>query len=251
MHKEKLHLFFFLILFLSVSLSALALLLPKNNTTFFLPWKKALETTAATASGKQPFVVVIDAGHGGADPGKIGYRETLEKDINLQIALFLKELLESQDIRVILTREEDKDLSSDASHFKLSDMKNRIRLITDSQADLVISIHQNSYTDPKVYGAQCFYYTGSKQSLLLASLLQEQIITSTKQTKIREIKENSDYYLLKHSPVPTVIAECGFLSNPEEEVLLQNSAYQRKMAWALHLGIIQFLNDSSSPQKFM
>lgn len=186
--------------------------------------------------------IIIDPGHGGKDPGKVGINGTLEKDINLKIALYLKELLESQDTKVIMTRTEDKDLSTTTTNFKISDMKERVALLQQSNADLVISIHQNSYTDPKVYGAQCFYHTDSTEGEELASIIQHQIIVSTNQTKIREIKSNNDYYLLKHSHVPTVIVECGFLSNPEDEKLLLTNEYQRKMAWAIHLGILQYLN---------
>ena len=141
-----------------------------------------------------------------------------------------------------MTRIEDKDLSTTSANFKISDMKERIALIEKSNADLVISIHQNSYTDSKVYGAQCFYCTNSTEGEELASIIQKQIIASTNQTKIREIKSNNDYYLLKHSPIPTVIVECGFLSNPAEEKLLLTDEYQRKMAWAIHLGVLQYLN---------
>ena len=185
--------------------------------------------------------IIIDAGHGGRDPGKVGTAETLEKDINLKIALYLKEILESQNLQVIMTREEDKDLSKNSENFKKSDMKERIALIQKNNADLVVSIHQNSYTDLNVHGAQCFYYTSSEEGKELASIIQKQIISSTNQTKIREIKSNNDYYLLKHSPLPTVIVECGFLSNPDEEKLLLTKEYQRKMAWAVHLGILQYL----------
>ena len=186
--------------------------------------------------------VIIDAGHGGKDPGKVGTAGTLEKDINLKIALYLKEILESQDMNVIMTRNKDMDLSTTSSNRKISDMKERLALIQKIDADLVISIHQNSYTSPEVYGAQCFYRTNSLDGKELASTLQNQIITSTNQTKIRTIKNNNDYYLLKHSPIPTVIVECGFLSNPEEEKLLLTKEYQRKMAWAIHLGVLQYLN---------
>ena len=165
----------------------------------------------------------------------------MEKDINLQIAFYLKEMLEAQDMCVRMTRTEDKDLSKTSDNFKTSDMKERISFIEQNNANLVISIHQNSYTDPKVYGAQCFYYTKSEEGEKLASTIQRQIIISTNQTKIRDIKSNNDYYLLKHSPVPTVIVECGFLSNPEEEKLLLTEDYQRKIAWAIHLGILQYL----------
>ena len=123
-------------------------------------------------------------------------------------------------------------------------MKNRIALMEECNADLTVSIHQNSYTDAEVYGAQCFYYTNAEEGEKLASIIQKQIIISTNQTKIRDIKSNNDYYLLKHSPVPTVIAECGFLSNPAEETLLLTKEYQRKMAWAIHLGVLQYLNQN-------
>lgn len=191
---------------------------------------------------KEQKIILIDAGHGGRDPGKVGISDTLEKDINLKIAFYLKELLEHQNIQVLMTREKDEDLASTSDNFKTSDMKKRISLIQESNADLVVSIHQNSYTTPDVYGAQCFYFTDSEEGKILASTIQKQIIISTNQTKVREIKSNSDYYLLKHSPLPTVIVECGFLSNPDEERLLLTKEYQRNMAWAIHLGILRYLN---------
>lgn len=187
-------------------------------------------------------IIVIDAGHGGSDPGKVGVGGTKEKDINLMIALRVQKLLEAQDIQVIMTREEDTQLSTASSDWKLADMKKRISIITETKPDAVISIHQNSYTSPSVYGAQCFYYTYSEEGKSLADFLQKQIILSTNQTKFREIKNNHEYYLLKHSTPPTVIVECGFLSNSEEEQLLLTPEYQEKMAWAIHLGILQFLN---------
>lgn len=186
--------------------------------------------------------IIIDPGHGGKDPGKVGTSGTLEKELNLKISLYLKEILEKQDIKVIMTRTEDSDLSKTSTNFKASDMKERVALIGRNDADLVISIHQNSYTSDDVYGAQCFYHNNSSEGKELASAIQNQIIISTNQTKIRMIKGNSDYYLLKHSPIPTVIVECGFLSNPQEEQLLLTDDYQRKMAWAIHLGALQYLN---------
>lgn len=216
-----------------------------------LSTSKTLETTSSNKiltkgnpipnSFSSP-TIIIDPGHGGKDPGKVGSSGTLEKDINLQIALYLKEILEAQDINVIMTRKEDKELTTNENNRKMADMKERIKLIEESNADLVISIHQNSYTTPEVYGAQCFYRTNSAEGEQLATIIQNQIITSTNQTKIRPIKENNDYYLLKHSPVPTVIVECGFLSNPEEEKLLLTEDYQRKMAWSIHFGILQYIN---------
>lgn len=216
---------------------------------FFLVSPKILPTLSYAAFSLKnnknispKFTVVIDPGHGGRDPGKVGSCGTLEKEINLQIALHLKDLLEMQNIKVILTRDSDKDLAVVSDNFKISDMKERIAAINQSKADIVVSIHQNSYTDSQIQGAQCFYYANSKEGKKLASILQRQIIISTQQTKIREIKENKDYYLLKHSLLPTVILECGFLSNPEEEKLLLTKEYQRKMVWGIHLAILQYLN---------
>lgn len=190
--------------------------------------------------------IVIDAGHGGPDPGKVSESGTLEKDINLQIALYLKEMLEAQNFNIVMTREEDKDLATETSQRKLSDIKERVKLMESSNPAVVISIHQNSYPDASVYGAQCFYPTESEAGKNLADIIQKQIITSTNQTKIREIKGNNDYYLLKNSPAPIVIVECGFLTNPEEEKLLLAEDYQRKMAWSIHLGILEYLNNTNA-----
>lgn len=199
------------------------------------------QSSLSKATSTKNKSIVIDAGHGGPDPGKVSTSGTLEKDINLKIALYLKEILESQNINVIMTRTEDKDLATETNKRKLSDIKERVKLMENSNADIVISIHQNSYPDAEVYGAQCFYPTESEEGKKLAAIIQNQIITSTNQTKIREIKGNNDYYLLKHSSTPIVIVECGFLSNPAEEQLLLTDEYQRKMAWSIYLGILQYL----------
>ena len=240
--NNQFHIIIFLIETVCICLGTVLLLpqipLPTLSESLFL------KKSAASLPSK--FTIVIDAGHGGKDPGKVGVSGTLEKDINLKIALYLRNLLQAQDIEVILTRDEDEELSTSSTKRKASDMKQRVSLIEGSDADAVISIHQNSYTAPQVYGAQCFYYSDSKEGKALADILQNQIINSTNQTKIRTVKSNNDYYLLKYSPLPTVIVECGFLSNPEEEKLLLTEKYQRKMAWAIHMGIIKYLN---SPDK--
>ena len=193
------------------------------------------------SNSSTPITIVLDAGHGGPDPGKVSESGTLEKDINLKIATYLKELLESQNINIVMTRVEDKDLATETTKRKLSDIKERVKLMENSNADMVVSIHQNSYPDADVYGAQCFYPTESEEGKKLAAIIQQQIITSTKQTKIRETKANDDYYLLKNSPVPIVIVECGFLTNSKEEQLLLTEDYQHKMAWSIYLGILQYL----------
>lgn len=188
-------------------------------------------------------LVVIDAGHGAADSGKVGVGGELEKDINLVIALKLKELLEQQDVEVIMTREDDNGLyPQTGSNRKIRDMEKRVELINGKQPALVVSIHQNSYPDASVSGPQTFYYEGSGEGQFAAELLQEQLITTLQPKKERVAKSNTSYYMLKHTNFPIVIVECGFLTNPEEAKLLGDEAYQRRTAWAIHLGILQYLN---------
>lgn len=188
--------------------------------------------------------VVIDAGHGGEDPGKVGINGALEKDINLEIAHLVKQYLEENDIKVVMTRETEAGLNDpDASNKKVQDMKKRIALIEEAAPALTVSIHQNSYPEEYVKGAQVFYYTGSTEGEKLADYIQKQLIKKADPDNTRQIKANDSYYLLKKTGTPIVIVECGFLSNQEEAELLCTSEYQEKVAWAIHLGILQFLND--------
>ena len=187
-------------------------------------------------------VVVIDAGHGGKDPGKVGTNGVLEKDINLCIANRLKALLEQNDITVVMTREEDKDLASEsAKSRKNEDLRARVQLIADTAPVAVVSIHQNSYPEEDVDGAQVFYYSGSEQGKLLGIMIQEQLKAEIDDNNHRVAKANKDYYLLKRSSSPAVIVECGFLSNYKEAELLVTKEYQEKLAFAIHLGILQYI----------
>ena len=127
--------------------------------------------------GTAEYTLCIDSGHGGNDPGKIGVAGTKEKEVNLTIALKLKKHLERQNIRVIMTRTDDRNLAdANATNEKISDMKQRVAKMNSEQPDAVISIHQNSYTDSSVKGAQVFYYEGSKEGKMLAELLQKSLI---------------------------------------------------------------------------
>ena len=183
--------------------------------------------------------IVIDSGHGGADPGKVGVAGTNEKEINLAIAKKLQERLEDAQINVIMTRDTDNDLSveSDKSK-KKADLERRCDIINSSGADMVISIHQNSYVTPKAEGAQVFYYKKSEESKRIAQIMQG--ILGEKLGTTRQIKSDN-YYILLHSKLPTIISECGFLSNPEEEQRLCTEEYQEKVADALYCGIIEYL----------
>ena len=181
-------------------------------------------------------VVVIDAGHGGHDPGKVGVNDALEKDINLQIAEKVKKYLEKNEIEVVMTREDD--VMEDT---KLEDMKKRVALINKTKPVITVSIHQNSYSDPNVKGAQVFYFTGSEVSKEAASLMQEEL-KKVDTENFRQIKSNSDFYMLKKTEVPTIIVECGFLSNPGEAEKLVSEEYQEQMAQAICSGIMTWLS---------
>lgn len=195
-------------------------------------------------NGKMQTVIVVDVGHGGYDPGKIGVSGSKEKDLNLEIALKLKRNLEHQGMTVILTRDGDYGLySADSSNKKREDMRERVKIINQSGAVLAVSIHQNSFTDGKYSGAQVFFYKGSKEGEKLAKYIQQSFALYADETNQRQEKANSDYYLLKNSEIPMVIAECGFLSNAAEEAKLLTEEYQEKVAWAIHMGVMQYLSE--------
>jgi len=188
-------------------------------------------------------VVVLDAGHGGKDPGKVSDGGALEKDINLSIAIRLKALLEQNGIVVVMTREEDRDLASEnASNRKNEDLKARVKLISETAPEVMVSIHQNSYPEAEVDGAQTFYAAGSEPGKQLAAIIQKNLKNEIKDDNHRVAKANKEYYLLKKTDCPAVIVECGFLSNPREAELLASEDYQEKLAFAIHLGIIEYIN---------
>lgn len=188
-------------------------------------------------------VVVIDAGHGGDDPGKVGIDGSLEKDINLQIAKKLRTYLEQSDVKVVMTREEDVGLyEADDTRKKMADMKKRCEIIEESGADLVVSIHQNSYHEENVSGGQVFYYKSSEKGKKLAEILQKRFDYVLGDQNRRLAKANGNYYLLLHVKNPIVIVECGFLSNRKEAAMLQEEEYQDKLAWTIHMGILEYLN---------
>lgn len=190
--------------------------------------------------------IVIDAGHGGSDPGKVGVNNALEKDINLALALKLKDTLEENGLQIILTRDSDNGLqSAGATNQKVSDMQNRCKIISDANPVFTVSLHQNSYTTSDVKGAQVFYYSQSTEGEKLATYIQNSLITNVDPRNNRAAKANDSYYLLKKTPTPTVIVECGFLSNPTEADLLLTEDYQDALVEAISIGILAYLADSA------
>lgn len=179
--------------------------------------------------------IVIDAGHGDWDPGKVAKDGTLEKDINLQISKYLQGYLEQSGGFVLTTRIDDTALSNK----KREDLKERKNIANNEEVDLLVSIHQNSFPKENVKGAQVFYYEGSEESKKLAECVQNRL-KEIDSTNNRVAKENKDYYLLKQTTMPAIIVECGFLSNTEENNNLKNEEYQKKIAWAIYLGILDY-----------
>lgn len=186
--------------------------------------------------------IVIDAGHGGEDPGKVGADGTEESELNLAIAKKLEKLFVAEGAKVVMTRSEEGSTYQTQSGFhKKKDMEARVEVVEKHQADVLISIHQNSYTDESVCGPQVFYYGKSKEGEKLAKQIQKSIIDRIKPSKERQEKAENSYYLLKQSDAVSVIVECGFLSNGTELSLLKTQEYQEKMAWAIYMGTMNYL----------
>lgn len=186
-------------------------------------------------------LIVVDAGHGGFDPGKVGTAGTLEKDINLSIALKLKKVLEDSGYQVVMIRETDTALCDAGSkRKKAEDLKARVSMINEKKPAVTVSIHQNSYS-AGTKGAQVFYFKNSEESHRFASVLQETVKEKINDGNHRIEKGNESYYMLKKTEGIFAIIECGFLSNPQEEVLLNADDYQQKMAEAIAEGIERYL----------
>ncbi len=179
--------------------------------------------------------VVLDAGHGGEDPGKVGINQALEKDINLEITKKLESILKERDVQVHLTRTEDVLQGN-----QVEDLEMRVKEINEIRPKIAVSIHQNSYHEENVKGAQVFYHTESEEGKGMAEILQKHLLEVDPENH-RQVKGNDSYYLLKKTEVPTVIVECGFLSNYEEAEKLNSKEYQLQMAEKIADGIMETL----------
>lgn len=180
-------------------------------------------------------IIVIDAGHGGFDPGAVSGNGVEEQQINLKIALKLQRLLEESGTTTFLTRVDEDSVGET----KREDMKNRKEIRDIEDSDMYISIHLNSFPQENVKGAQTFY-SNNEESKKLAELVQKKLKEVVEPSNNRVAKELSTVYLLKNTKNPSIIVECGFLSNNEELTKLQDDTYQEKLAWAIYLGIIDY-----------
>lgn len=183
-------------------------------------------------------VIVIDAGHGGIDPGAVGVSGTLEKDVNLAVSKRLCGYLSQAGAIVIMTREDDQSFSNR----KKADLDARISLAEKHRADIFVSIQGNSLKSSRWAGAQTFYHPRSEEGKRLAITIQQEMVRILKNTK-REATAHTEVYILRHLTMPAVVAEVGFMSNPEEEKMLNDPHYQGKVAWSIYAGIAKYFSE--------
>jgi N-acetylmuramoyl-L-alanine amidase len=211
----------------------------------FVSWrgkedKLAIQAMSWVVAGR---TLLLDPGHGGEDPGKVSPSGVLEKNINLAVAKKLYALLVQGGATVSLTRTEDKALSNNEDTVrarKRADLQKRVEMIQKTEADLYIAIHCNAFPAGRWFGAQTFYAPELSGSKELAACIQEELINFPGNTT-RKPKSDSTSYIFKEASIPIVNVELGFLSNPQEEQLLQDSAYQDKLAWSIYAGIVRYL----------
>lgn len=218
---KKKHLFMIMLILAAVIAIAAAKVTHKSRQTF----------------GNNQLTVILDAGHGDPDGGAVGVSGVVEKDVNLAIAQKLQEVLEGKGISVIMTRDGDSGLQADEAdtihEMKVSDMNRRLEIMENSDADLFISIHMNSFGDKTVHGLHVFYDKSHPEAKETAEKIQNKIgeVTGAEVHVVKTADEK--LFLMKNPPLPSILAECGFLSNPEEEKKLTDEKYQAKIAWAI------------------
>ena len=194
----------------------------------------------ATTTEKINYTIVLDAGHGGIDGGSEGVVSGVkESELNLKVTKKLEKLLNTFGFNVVLTRTNADGLYSQlATNKKQDDMKKRKEIIQNAKANMVVSIHMNSFPNKHERGAQVFYQVGEETSKQLAQTIQNEMIKNL--VEAREFCNHSDLYILQCTKNPSVVVEGGFLSNPEEEALLITDEYQEKLAYSVFCGILKF-----------
>ena len=188
--------------------------------------------------------IILDAGHGYPDGGAVGTDGSIESDLNLNIVLKLQTLLESSNCNVILTRSDENGIyettADSKKKKKISDMENRVKIANNSNAELFLSIHQNKLPQSQYSGFQTFFKNKDETSKQIAENIQTSLDNFIKKEKSRNIKSISGIYLTKNVDIPLVIVECGFLSNEQENKLLQTDEYQNELAWSIFIGVMDY-----------
>ena len=197
--------------------------------------------------------VIIDAGHGGVDGGAQSADGTLEKDINLSVSLMLNDMLRCFGMDTVMTRTKDISIHDENAETirqkKISDIRNRMKIINDTPDCIFVSIHQNHYTSSKYSGTQVFYSKNDPRSRLLAEHIQSSVVRQIQPDNKREVKPSgTEIYLLYHSDAPAVLVECGFLSNVEETNKLKTKDYQSRISFAVACGIVDAVNSNSAEE---
>lgn len=210
---------------------------------------KTPENINSSAGVKSAQTIILDAGHGGFDGGAVASDGTVEKDINLEIALILADFLRSGGYEVILTRETDvstDDVETDKiATRKKSDLKNRLELMNDYPQAIFVSIHLNKFTTSSASGAQIFYSGKSENSKKLGDEIQKQIVSLLQPYNTRVSKQaTSSTYILYNATLPAVLVECGFLSNKAELEKLKDKDYQVQMAFSIFCGIAEYFKNT-------
>ena len=230
-NKKKVYFTILIILFFSASLIS-GLLMEKQES---------IAIVSLPISNK---TIVLDAGHGTPDEGAESSNGISEASINLTITRKVQTLLEQSGCNVILTRSDENGIydlkSKTIREKKVSDIKNRVKIGNESSADAFISIHLNKIPQSQYYGWQAFFKVNSEESEELAKSLQEELNSSIQRQNKREALKITGKYIIEHVEIPIAIIECGFLSNPEEEQLLQQNDYQDKIAWGIYNGIMDY-----------
>lgn len=204
------------------------------------------QSAAVSAEAVTTPLVILDAGHGGPDGGSSAADGTLESNINLQITMKVDAVLGLLGQETLLVRTTDTDLSDETAttiaQKKVTDIRNRVKLINSHPEALLVSIHQNAFAQEKYYGAQVFFGSVGESKSLAEALQQNlnQYVDPTNHRKARPVE--TDVYLMKHIEVPGVLVECGFLSNPDEAEKLKTDGYQNQLAVAIAVTALNHLS---------
>lgn len=206
---------------------------------------KAVSTLKENSSVHRVHTVIIDAGHGGIDGGATSCTGVLESAVNLEIALRLENVMHLLGYKTVMIRTTDRSIYASGTTIaaqKVSDLRERVRIVNETDGGVLISIHQNTFSDSRYGGAQVFY-AGNEDSKELASALQKEWISTLNPDSHRSAKKGEGIYLLQNITNPGVLVECGFLSNPKEEALLRSHDYQKKMCCVIASTVSGFLTD--------
>lgn len=207
-----------------------------------------MANSSADETAGKPIVqrtVIVDAGHGGEDGGAVGIDNTVEKDINLDIALKLEKILKFYGFNVIMTRTEDVMTCDDGLDSmrkkKVSDIHNRFEIMEKNPDAVFVSVHQNKFTDSSQHGTQVFYSGNNEESKKLAESVQNSVVCTLQPDNKRVVKKSgSGIYLLYHAKNPAILVECGFISNPNEVKKLNNKEYRMKTAMLIADGLLKY-----------